>query len=225
MVGIVIAINNIVTNQVKDSDKLKNIQLFHVAKLDKESIKAALSATIKDLITVGNIEAPRNIKLGGDDNQQDNVSSSFTVEYDKYFNIAESFMSSFGFNGANQLHVNRTIKGPDSKLTYYALSENAWGDGSKLDPEKYLKESLDNILKKNSTYDDFAKLAKSSHTINLVKIAEDCSYNTAFPYNRYQMLTAANPLYEALVIVRFDEEGNLVEAIRTGVKKIYCETI
>lgn len=225
MVGIVIAINNIVTNQVKDSDKLKNIQLFHAAKLDKESIKAALSATIKDLITVGNIEAPRNIKLGGDDNQQDNVSSSFTVEYDKYFNIAESFMSSFGFNGANQLHVNRTIKGPESKLTYYALSENAWGDGSKLDPEKYLKESLDNILKKNSTYDDFAKLAKSSHTINLVKIAEDCSYNTAFPYNRYQMLTAANPLYEALVIVRFDEEGNLVEAIRTGVKKIYCETI
>ena len=54
-------------------------------------------------------------------------------------------MSSFGFNGANKLHVNRTIKAPKSKLTYYALSENAWGDGSKLDPEKYIKESLDSI--------------------------------------------------------------------------------
>ena len=151
--------------------------------------------------------------------------SNITVEYDKYFNVAESFMSSFGFNGANKLHVNRTIKAPKSKLTYYALSENAWGDGSKLDPEKYIKESLDAILAKNSTYDEFAKLAKSSHTINLIKIDEDCSYNTALPYNRYQMLTAANPLYEGLVVVRFDKRGKLVEAIRLGVKKIYCETV
>lgn len=151
--------------------------------------------------------------------------SNITVEYDKYFNVAESFMSSFGFNGANKLHVNRTIKAPKSKFTYYALSENAWGDGSKLDPEKYIKESLDAILAKNSTYDEFAKLAKSSHTINLIKIDEDCSYNTALPYNRYQMLTAANPLYEGLVVVRFDERGKLVEAIRLGVKKIYCETV
>ena len=151
--------------------------------------------------------------------------SNITVEYDKYFNVAESFMSSFGFNGANKLHVNRTIKAPKSKLTYYALSENAWGDGSKLDPEKYIKDSLDAILAKNSTYDEFAKLAKSSHTINLIKIDEDCSYNTALPYNRYQMLTAANPLYEGLVVVRFDERGKLVEAIRLGVKKIYCETV
>lgn len=151
--------------------------------------------------------------------------SNITVEYDKYFNVAESFMSSFGFNGANKLHVNRTIKAPKSKLTYYALSENAWGDGSKLDPEKYIKESLDAILAKNYTYDEFAKLAKSSHTINLIKIDEDCSYNTALPYNRYQMLTAANPLYEGLVVVRFDERGKLVEAIRLGVKKIYCETV
>ena len=151
--------------------------------------------------------------------------SNITVEYDKYFNVAESFMSSFGFNGANKLHVNRTIKTPKSKLTYYALSENAWGDGSKLDPEKYIKESLDAILAKNSTYDEFAKLAKNSHSINFIKIDEDCSYNTALPYNRYQMLTAANPLYEGLVVVRFDERGKLVEAIRLGVKKIYCETV
>ena len=151
--------------------------------------------------------------------------SNITVEYDKYFNVAESFMSSFGFNGANKLHVNRTIKTPKSKLTYYALSENAWGDGSKLDPEKYIKESLDAILAKNSTYDEFAKLAKNSHSINFIKIDEDCSYNTALPYNRYQMLTAANPLYEGLVVVRFDKRGKLAESIRLGVKKIYCETV
>lgn len=151
--------------------------------------------------------------------------SDITVEYDKYFNIAESFMSSFGMTGANKLHVNRTIKTPKNKYTYYALSENAWGDGSKLDPEKYLKESLDNMLNKYNTFDEFAKIAKNSHSINLIKIAEDCSYNTAFPYNRYQMLTASNPLYEGLVIVRFDSRGNLVESIRTGIKKIYCETV
>ena len=50
--------------------------------------------------------------------------------------------------------------------------------------KSYIKESLDNILAKNSTYDEFAKLAKNSHSINLIKIAEDCSYNTALPYNR-----------------------------------------
>lgn len=151
--------------------------------------------------------------------------SDITVEYDKYFNIAESFMSSFGMTGANKLHVNRTIKAPKNKYTYYALSENTWGDGSKLDPEKYLKESLDNMLNKYNTFDELAKLAKNSHSINLIKIAEDCSYNTAFPYNRYQMLTASNPLYEGLVIVRFDSRGNLIESIRTGIKKIYCETV
>lgn len=151
--------------------------------------------------------------------------SDITVEYDKYFNVAESLMSSFGMTGANKLHVNRTIKAPKNKYTYYALSENVWGDGSKLDPEKYLKESLDNMLNKYNTFDEFAKIAKNSHSINLIKIAEDCSYNTAFPYNRYQMLTASNPLYEGLVIVRFDSRGNLVESIRTGIKKIYCETV
>lgn len=186
------------------------------SKFDVESVKAAITSLVNMYKTYAANDASKARTI---------EESNITVEYDKYFNIAESFMSSFGFNGANKLHVNRTIKAPKSKLTYYALSENAWGDGSKLDPEKYIKESLDAILAKNSTYDEFAKLAKSSHTINLIKIDEDCSYNTALPYNRYQMLTAANPLYEGLVVVRFDKRGKLVEAIRLGVKKIYCETV
>ena len=220
IVGIAVAIRNIIS--MKDNTLGSKLAPFHTAKIDsKDSIKAALVALIKDLVTAQLIEPGRGENLGGGTA----TAESFSIEYDKYFNVAESFMSSFGFNGANKLHVNRTIKAPKSKLTYYALSENAWGDGSKLDPEKYIKESLDNILAKNSTYDEFAKLAKNSHSINLIKIAEDCSYNTALPYNRYQMLTAANPLYEGLVIVRFDKRGKLAESIRLGVKKIYCETI
>ena len=213
IIGIVVSIDNHGHGDVKPP--------YHAAKLDKESIKKAVVEVINDLVKLQIIEPVRGENLGGGTA----TAESFSIEYDKYFNIAESFMSSFGFNGANKLHVNRTIKAPKSKLTYYALSENAWGDGSKLDPEKYIKESLDNILAKNSTYDEFAKLAKNSHSINLIKIAEDCSYNTALPYNRYQMLTVANPLYEGLVIVRFDERGKLAESIRLGVKKIYCETV
>ena len=213
IIGIVVSIDNHGHGDVKPP--------YHAAKLDKESIKKAVVEVINDLVKLQIIEPVRGENLGGGTA----TAESFSIEYDKYFNVAESFMSSFGFNGANKLHVNRTIKAPKSKLTYYALSENAWGDGSKLDPEKYIKESLDNILAKNSTYDEFAKLAKNSHSINLIKIAEDCSYNTALPYNRYQMLTAANPLYEGLVIVRFDKRGKLAESIRLGVKKIYCETI
>ena len=87
------------------------------------------------------------------------------------------------------------------------------------------EDGIDDLIIRNSTYDEFAKLAKNSHSINFIKIDEDCSYNTALPYNRYQMLTAANPLYEGLVVVRFDERGKLAEAIRLGVKKIYCETV
>ena len=213
IIGIVVSIDNHGHGDVKPP--------YHAAKLDKESIKKAVVEVINDLVKLQIIEPVRGENLGGGTA----TAESFSIEYDKYFNVAESFMSSFGFNGANKLHVNRTIKAPKSKLTYYALSENAWGDGSKLDPEKYIKESLDNILAKNSTYDEFAKLAKNSHSINLIKIAEDCSYNTALPYNRYQMLTAANPLYEGLVIVRFDKRGKLAESIRLGVKKIYCETV
>ena len=213
IIGIVVSIDNHGHGDIKPP--------YHAAKLDKESIKKACAEVINDLVKLQIIEPVRGENLGGGTA----TAESFSIEYDKYFNVAESFMSSFGFSGANKLHVNRTIKAPKSKLTYYALSENAWGDGSKLDPEKYIKESLDAILAKNSTYDEFAKLAKNSHSINLIKIAEDCSYNTALPYNRYQMLTAANPLYEGLVIVRFDKRGKLAESIRLGVKKIYCETI
>ena len=219
ILGVAISCRNII------SAKANQILPFHTAKIDKESIKNAIIALINDLVKAQLIEPVRGENLGGGNRQTTATAESFSIEYDKYFNVAESFMSSFGFNRANKLHVNRTIKSPKSKLTYYALSENAWGDGSKLDPEKYIKESLDNILAKNSTYDEFAKLAKNSHSINLIKIAEDCSYNTALPYNRYQMLTAANPLYEGLVIVRFDERGKLAESIRLGVKKIYCETV
>jgi len=224
ILGVAVACRNIIS--AKDTALGNQIVPFHTAKIDKESIKNAITALINDLIKLKLIEPVRNTNLGGEtETQQTATSDSFNIVYDKHFNIAESFMSSFGFNGANKLHVNRTIVAPKSKHTYYALSENAWGDGSKLDPEKYLKESLDNMLSKYSTFDEFAKLAKNSHSINFVKIAEDCSYNTAFPYNRYQMLTISNPLYEGLVIVRFDSAGKLVESIRTGVKKIYVETV
>ena len=220
-IGIVVSIDNHGHGDIKPP--------YHAAKLDKESIKKAFTEVISDLVKLQIIEPVRGENLGGESKQETTqpvaTPESFSIEYDKYFNVAESFMSSFGMTGANKLHVNRTIKAPKTKYTYYALSENAWGDGSKLDPEKYLRESLDNMLNKYKTFDEFAALAKNSHSINLIKIAEDCSYNTAFPYNRYQMLTASNPLYEGLVIVRFDSEGNLVESIRTGIKKIYCETV
>lgn len=189
----------------------------HPAKLDKESIKNAAKETINDLVKSGVLEPVRGETIGTEKKE------SFTIEYDSTFNIAESYMSSFGFKG-DKLHINRRIKCPKSKFTYYALSENAWGDGSKLDPETYLNESLDKILSKYNSFDGLAAFAKNSSSVNLIKIDEDCSYNTAFPNNRYQMLTFANPLYENLAIIRFNESGKLVEVIKHGVKKIYVET-
>ena len=51
-------------------------------------------------------------------------------------------------------------------------------------------------------------------------VNEDCSYKTVLPYNRYQMLTEANPLYEATVILSFDQFGAVSNIIDKGVTKI-----
>ena len=122
--------------------------------------------------------------------------ASYHIEYSKLFNLAESFMGTLSY-----LKVHRNIS-IDSNDTYYVLSENAWGDGSVRNPIDYLKNRI-NESDKFNTYDDFARYAKSSVSINFIPVNEE-EYKTVLPYNRYQMLTESNPLYESLVFVSFD---------------------
>lgn len=124
------------------------------------------------------------------------TNDSYNIEYSKQFNLAESFMGTLSY-----LKVTRNIT-IDSKDNYYVLSENAWGDGSLRNPIEYLKNKLDESSKFHS-YTDFANYAKSSVSINFIPVSES-SYKTSLPYNRYQMLTESNPLYESLVFVSFD---------------------
>lgn len=124
------------------------------------------------------------------------TNDSYNIEYSKQFNLAESFMGTLSY-----LKVTRNIT-IDSKDNYYVLSENAWGDGSLRNPVEYLKNKLDESSKFYS-YSDFANYAKSSVSINFIPVSES-SYKTSLPYNRYQMLTESNPLYESLVFVSFD---------------------
>lgn len=103
---------------------------------------------------------------------------------------------------------------------YFVISENAWGDGSVLDPVKYLTESMHKIIRTAGNYDGFTKIAKDSRSINFGTVSESCSYNTALPYNRYQMLTRGNPLYESTAIIKFNRSGNISKVYNLGVKRI-----
>lgn len=148
--------------------------------------------------------------------QPQSVSASFSVTYSDMFNLAESFMGTLSY-----LNVHRFIKPEQrTKEQYYVLSENAWGDGVTVNPVAKLNEFIKNTLATCETYDDFTRLSKSSVSINFMPVNEDCSYKTVLPYNRYQMLTEANPLYEATVILSFDQFGAVSNIIDKGVTKI-----
>jgi hypothetical protein len=153
---------------------------------------------------------------GNDIGKKDNVSTSFAVEYSDMFNLAESFMGTLSY-----LKVNRKVTpSVKTKEQYYVLSENAWGDGVIRDPEGYLKNFINNSVMTCKTYDDFAKLAKSSVSINFMPLSEDCSYKTRLPYNRYGMLTQSNPLYEATVVVSFRNDETVKTINNLGISKI-----
>lgn len=134
----------------------------------------------------------------------------FDIKYGT-FNINES--------RTNMINIERTIT-PSQNGYYFVLSENAWGDGSILNPVKYLENSMLEMLTENQTYDAFAKIAKNSRTINFMKLTESSNYNTELPLNKYQLLSRANPLYESTAIIKFNKNGNISTVYNLGAKRI-----
>lgn len=198
-----------------------NNPIYHVANAsDIESIKKSYLATVQDLIKNNIIEPERGKDLGAVQNQNTqpvaNPSESFNISYSDMFNLAESFMGTLSY-----LKVNRFITVDNaSNDQYYVLSENAWGDGIVKDPENYLNKFVETVNETCKTYDDFAHLAKSSVSINFMPLTEDCTYKTRLPYNRFQMLTVSNPLYESTMIVTFNDDQTVKNITNLGISKI-----
>lgn len=99
----------------------------------------------------------------------------------------------------------------------YILSENCWGDGMVLNPERYLTRLNNQILEAN-TYSDIASYAKRNKNISIVPFNENTQFTVDLPQNRYGVLTKGCPLYESLTIVSFDK-GNVNNIQRLGVYK------
>ncbi len=207
-------------NDIKSLDAPASEKFTNFYKIDsgqeQEAIKQLIEVFVKQLVYEpqrGN-DVPREEQPAAP--QTTAQPESFNVTYSDMFNLAESFMGTLSY-----LNVHRFIKPEQrTKEQYYVLSENAWGDGVTVNPVAKLNEFIKNTLATCETYDDFTRLAKSSVSINFMPVNEDCSYKTVLPYNRYQMLTEANPLYEATVILSFDQFGAVSNIIDKGVTKI-----
>lgn len=171
-----------------------NVQ-YHVATLNRESIQKAYLETVEEY----------RQRVSG---QNESELQEFETEY-----IVSANESTTG-NAIISRSVKTNLKG-----NYYILSENVWGDGSIMNPEEYLKCSMTKILKENTTYDDFAKLAKNSSNINFIKIG-DSTYSVRPAANRFGMMTSINPLYENAVVIKFTKSGNIKQTYNIGIQKI-----
>ena len=207
-------------NDTANQNKVDDNQFSSWEDLTSGKEPEALTQLIKKFSEYLKYEPTRGNDIGKQQEQPEQPAqqqnSSFNITYSDMFNLAESFMGTLSY-----LNVHRFIKPEQrTKEQYYVLSENAWGDGVTVNPVAKLNEFIKNTLATCETYDDFTRLAKSSVSINFMPVNEDCSYKTVLPYNRYQMLTEANPLYEATVILSFDQFGAVSNIIDKGVTKI-----
>lgn len=120
----------------------------------------------------------------------------------------------------SSIKVSRKIKTSSSYNGYYILSKNAWSDGSHLNVNNYLKESLW-ALCKNNTYDNICSAVKNDHSFKIYKVNENFSYKTILPINTYGLNSSGNILYEGVQLVKFDKNGKLNYNTYLNTYKVY----
>lgn len=140
-----------------------------------------------------------------------NVSTSFTIQYVSP-DINESMT-------AVKLVRNAAF---ESNKNAYLVSMTCWGDGSRLNPIKFLEESVNSVVYAATSYSDIAKSAKKDKNLNILPLTESVTYHVPMPYNRYGVLTNANPLYEAVAVITIDAtpDHNITSSKFIGVTRI-----
>ena len=110
----------------------------------------------------------------------------------------------------------------ESNKNAYLVSMTCWGDGSRLNPAKFLEESVKSVVYAAASYYDIAKSAKKDKNLSILPLTESVTYQVPMPYNRYAILTNGNPLYEAAAVITVDTTPyhNITSSKFIGVTRI-----
>ena len=110
----------------------------------------------------------------------------------------------------------------ESNKNAYLVSMTCWGDGSRLNPAKFLEESVKAVVYTAASYSDIAKSAKKDKNLSILPLTESVTYQVPMPYNRYAILTNGNPLYEAVAVITIDAtpDHNITSSKFIGVTRI-----
>ena len=110
----------------------------------------------------------------------------------------------------------------ESNKNAYLVSMTCWGDGTRINPVKFLEESVKSVVYNATSYSDIANAAKKDKNLNILPLTESVTYQVPMPYNRYAILTNGNPLYEAVAVVTIDAtpDHNITSSKFIGVTRI-----
>ena len=110
----------------------------------------------------------------------------------------------------------------ESNKNTYLVSMTCWGDGTRVNPAKFLEESIKSVVHDASLYSDIANAAKKDKNLNILPLTESVTYQVPMPYNRYAILTNGNPLYEAVAVITIDTtpDHNITSSKFIGVTRI-----
>ena len=110
----------------------------------------------------------------------------------------------------------------ESNKNAYLVSMTCWGDGSRINPAKFLEESVKSVVHDATSYSDIANAAKKDKNLNVLPLTESATYQVPMPYNRYAILTNGNPLYEAVAVITIDAtpDHNITSSKFIGVTRI-----
>ena len=110
----------------------------------------------------------------------------------------------------------------ESNKNAYLVSMTCWGDGSRINPAKFLEESVKSVVHDATSYSDIANAAKKDKNLNILPLTESVTYQVPMPYNRYAILTNGNPLYEAVAVITIDAtpDHNITSSKFIGVTRI-----
>ena len=110
----------------------------------------------------------------------------------------------------------------ESNKNAYLVSMTCWGDGTRINPAKFLEESVKSVVYNATSYSDIANAAKKDKNLNILPLTESVTYQVPMPYNRYAILTNGNPLYEAVAVVTIDAtpDHNITSSKFIGVTRI-----
>ena len=193
-------IDNLNTNNVQGNSSQKN-----------SSLAAQYTESPKNNSQPGQLTGYSNKNDSSLTDQQKEIKDSFAIQYASPA-INESMT-------AVKLVRNAVF---ESNKNTYLVSMTCWGDGSRINPTKFLEESVKSVVNDATSYSDIANAAKKDKNLNVLPLTESITYQVPMPYNRYAILTNGNPLYEAVAVITIDAtpDHNITSSKFIGVTRI-----